>query len=208
MSAINETIVREYFELHGFLVRQHRKYVAPVRKQQDEEDDFDFFVLNPLQQTTSKPLPIVLSSGDLPRVHRAIVVVKGWHTETFSQARLSNTPTLFRFVEEKVFQQASRAFGADGAPSKILVLPALPTDANARDQSIALLRSKGIDSVLPFRTILADLVDETQSNRNYEKSDLLQVIRILKNYDFIKEPQLEFFKARRKRATKRPHPAT
>ena len=204
MPAINETIVREFFELHGFLVRQQRKYVSPVRKQQDEDDDIDFFVLNPRPQSSSKTLTFVLSSSDLPRIHRAIVVVKGWHTETFSEARLSNTPTIFRFVEEKVFQQAVRAFGADGAPSKILVLPALPMDAIAREQSIALLRSKGIDAVLPFRTILADLVNETESNRNYEKSDLLQVIRILKNYDFIKDPQLEFFKARRRTARKRP----
>jgi len=203
MPAVNEIIVREYFELHSFLVRQQRKYVAPVRKAQDEEDDIDFFVLNPRPQTSSKALPFVLSSSDLPRIHRAIVVVKGWHTETFSEARLANTPTIFRFVEEKVFQHAARAFGADGAPSKILVLPALPMDSSAKEQSIALLRSKGIDAVLPFRTILADLVNETESNRNYEKSDLLQVIRILKNYDFIKEPQLEFFKPRRKSARKR-----
>jgi hypothetical protein len=203
MPAVNEMIVREYFELHNFLVRQQRKYVAPVRKPQDEEDDIDFFVLNPRPQPSSKPLPLVLSSSDLPRIHRAIVVVKGWHTETFSEARLANTPTIFRFVEEKVFQQAARAFGEDGAPSKILVLPALPMDTTAREQSIALLRSKGIDAVLPFRTILADLVNETESNRNYEKSDLLQVIRILKNYDFIKDPQLEFFKPRRKSAKKR-----
>ncbi len=204
MPAVNETIVREYFELHGFLVRQQRKYVSPVRKQQDEEDDIDFFILNPRPQSSSRPLPFILSSSDLPRMHRAIVVVKGWHTETFSEARLSNTPAIFRFVEEKVFQQAARAFGADGAPSKILVLPALPIEAAAKELSVALLRSKGIDAVLPFRTILADLVSETESNRNYEKSDLLQVIRILKNYDFIKEPQLEFFKARRKAARKRP----
>ena len=28
MSSVSETIVREYFELHEFLVRQHRKYIA------------------------------------------------------------------------------------------------------------------------------------------------------------------------------------
>jgi hypothetical protein len=53
--------------------------------------------------------------------------------------------------------------------------------------------------VIPFRTMLTDLVRETAVNRNYQKSDLLQIIRILKNYDFFKEPQLELFKARRKR---------
>src|SRR6185369_11860639 len=45
MAAVSETIVREYFELHGFFVRQQRKYIAPARR---EDDEVDFFVLNPL----------------------------------------------------------------------------------------------------------------------------------------------------------------
>jgi hypothetical protein len=36
-------------------------------------------------------------------------------------------------------------------------------------------------------------------NRNYQKSDLLQTIRILKNYDFFREPQLELFHPGRKK---------
>ncbi len=47
--------------------------------------------------------------------------------------------------------------------------------------------------------MLTDLVEHTEVNRNYQKSDLLQIIRILKNYDFFKEPQLELFKSRRRR---------
>src|SRR5439155_11968824 len=82
-------------------------------------------------------------------------------------------------------------------PLKILIVPALPQAAEGRLESLALLRSKGIDAVIPFHTMLADLVKETEVNRNYQKSDLLQIIRILKNYDFFKEPQLELFKAKR-----------
>jgi hypothetical protein len=151
MSAVSESIVREYFELHEFLVRQHRKYIAQTRR---EDDDIDFFVLNPQPQTRDAAMPFVLDSPDLKYIGRAIVVVKGWHTETFSSAVLTHAPEIFRFVETKVFQQAARAFGQDGAPMKILVVPSLPQAAQARDQSIALLRSKGIDAVLPFRTML------------------------------------------------------
>jgi hypothetical protein len=196
MSSVSETIVREYFELHEFLVRQHRKYIAQTRR---EEDDIDFFVLNPQAKAREGELPFVIGSDELPFMARAIVVVKGWHTETFSSARLESTPEIFRFVGTKVFQQASRVFGEHGAPLKILVVPALPQNEAERDKSIALLRSKGVDAVLPFRTMLADLVARVESNRNYQKSDLLQVIRILKNYDFFKEPQLELFKAKRRR---------
>ncbi len=172
MSAVSETIVREYFEMHEFLVRQHRKYIVQAR---GEDDDIDFFVLNPHPQAHESALPFVLAS------------------------RLEHSPKIFRFVEPKVFQQAARAFGKDGAPLKILVVPALPQEDQAREQSIALLRSKGVDAVIPFRTMLTDLASETQANRNYQKSDLLQIIRILKNYDLLKDPQMELFKPKRKK---------
>jgi hypothetical protein len=194
MSSVSETIVREYFELHGFLVRQHRKYLAQTKR---EDDDIDFFVINPNATKRSGVAPFVFNSGDLRFVERALVVVKGWHTETFSQAVISHAPKIYRFVESKVFQQAAKDFGQEEPAMKILVVPALPLDQEARDQSIALLRSKGVDAAIPFRTMLADLVGRTEINRNYQKSDLLQMIRILKNYDFLKEPQLDLFKTKR-----------
>lgn len=195
MSAVSETIVREYFELHGFFVRQQRKYVAMARR---EDDEVDFFVLNPRCPTAPASPPFVLASPDLAIVSRAVVVVKGWHTETFSPGLLAGAPEIFRFVEPAAFQQAARSFGGEGPLTKILVVPALPHGAEARRQSIELLRARGIDAVIPFHTMLADLIDQIEVNRNYQKSDLLQVIRILKNYGFFKEPQLELFKARRK----------
>lgn len=195
MSAVSETIVREYFERHEFLVRQARKYIAQTKR---EDDDIDFFVLNPLATKRDGDQPFVLASEDLKHIERAIVVVKGWHTETFSSARLESTPEIFRFVGTKVFQRAAKVFGENGAPLKILVVPALPHETEDRDKSIALLRAKGVDAVIPFRTMLADLVAQTETNRNYQKSDLLQTIRILKNYDFFKEPQMELFKVKRR----------
>jgi hypothetical protein len=197
MSAVSELIVREYFELNEFLVRQRRKYIDQTRG--EKGDDIDFFVLNPQPRAlpVGSTLPFVLGVEDLPFVHRAIVVVKGWHTETFYSSRIERAPAIFRFVEAKLFQQAARAFGLDGAPLKILVVPALPHESQMRDQSIALLRSKGIDAIIPFHTMLADLVAKTEINRNYQKSDLLQFIRIFKNYGFFKEQQMELFKTKR-----------
>src|SRR5579859_5575326 len=115
MSAVSETIVREYFELNGFLVRQQRKYIAQARH---EDEDIDFFVLNPQPRDREVPLPFVLSSADLPGIARAIVVVKGWHTETFSSAVLANAPEIFRFLEPAVFKRAAESFGDDGSLTK------------------------------------------------------------------------------------------
>ncbi len=201
MAAVSETIVREYFELHGFLVRQQRKFIAPNRS---GDEEIDFFVYNPQPVPCDTPVPFVLDSRDLPGITRAIVVVKGWHTGTFSSAVLANSPEIFRFVKPSVFQHAAKALGGGGSLTKILVVPALPPSPGARTQSIDLLRAKGVDCVIPFQTMLADLIAQIEVNRNYQKSDLLQVIRILKNYDFFKEPQLELFKTKRRRKAQRP----
>ena len=36
MSSVSESIVREYFELHEFLVRQHRKHIGQTRGEPDD----------------------------------------------------------------------------------------------------------------------------------------------------------------------------
>jgi hypothetical protein len=198
LAAISETIVREYFELHGYFVRQQRKFVASARS---EEDQADFFVWNPKAESAAN-LPFVLTDGDLRFIARALVVVKGWHTETFSPAVLANAPEIFRTVTPEALKRAARQFGDDGALLKILVVPCLPQGEEARQQSIDLLRSKGFDAVIQFRAVLADLLANIEVNRNYQKSDLLQILRILKNYDFLREPQMELFKS--KRSKKKP----
>lgn len=194
MAAVSETIVREYFELHGFFVRQQRKYV-PHTKTIDEA--VDFFVINPEPCPVVAPLPFILGVEEVRTLARAVVAVRGWHTESFTPGVLTRAPEILRFVEPKVFQKASRAFGMDGAPAKILVVPELPHDRIIREQSITLLRSRGVDAVIPFQVMLTDLINQVEVNRNYQKSDLLQVLRILKIYGYFKEPQLELFKPRR-----------
>lgn len=200
MSAISQDLVREYFEMHCFLVRQDRKFTM---RGKGEDDGIDFFVYNPKKRQRSGELPFVLTSEDIGCVERALVVVRGWHTETFSSAVLENAPEIFRFVTPSVLKQAVQSFGLETEPTKILVVPALPTAQQAREESIKTLRSKGIDAVIPFRTILAELIARVETNRNYDKSDVLQVIRVLKNYKLLKEPQLELFRPTRARRKKK-----
>ena len=193
MSAVSETIVREYFELHGFFVRQQRKYIATTRR---EEDEIDFLIEHP-RHVAAKERPFELTAADLGGIACAVVVVKGWHTDTFSPGLLANAPEIFRFLEAAVFQETARSFPEGAQPVRLLVVPALPHTAEAREQSIDMLRAKGVDAVIVFRTMLAELIAQIEVNRNYQKSDLLQVMRILKNYEFIRDPQLELFKPRR-----------
>jgi hypothetical protein len=205
MAAVSETIVREFFELHGFFVKQQRKY---ARREKESDQAVDFFVINPNPQPTPTKLPFVLDSTSVRALARAVVAVKGWHTESFSPGVLSHAPEILRFVEPRTFQKAARAFGPDGVPAKILVVPELPQDPPVREQSITLLRGRGVDAVIPFCVMLTDLIGQVEVNRNYDKSDLLQILRILKIYGYFKEPQLELFKPRRRKPTDRRGPSS
>jgi hypothetical protein len=54
-----------------------------------------------------------------------------------------------------------------------------------------LLKERGVDAIISFRAVLQDLIQKVEANRNYRKSDTLQVIRILKNYDLLKDAQMD-----------------
>lgn len=196
MSAIDEGIVREYFEQNGFLVRQPRKYQVQARRKTGGEE-VDLVVFNPAWQRSTRKPGFFLFSNELPFVRQAIVAVKGWHTGVFTPTMLKSSPEIFGFLEEKVLKDVSRLFPAPtdddpaGGFTKILVLPSLPTAEPFRTQSVDLLKEHGVDAIISFRAMLLDLLEKVEINQNYTKSDTLQVMRILKNYDLLKDTQMD-----------------
>ena len=199
MSAVSEWIVREYFESLGFLVRQPRKYQVSARPKQVEEE-IDLLVLNPAVSEQKLPESSLWGAEELKRVSRAIVGVRGWHTERFSPAVIELSPEIFRFADSTAMKNIVHDIGA-GPVAKILCLPELPTSSSMREKALALFKEKGIDGVLMFRTMLLELTEFVDVNKNYEKSDVLQILRLLKNYDLLKGAQLDLFG--RKRVGKR-----
>jgi hypothetical protein len=200
MSAIDEGIVREYFEQNGFLVRQPRKYQVVARRKTGDEE-VDLVVFNPAWQRGSRKPGFFLFSNELPFVRQAVVAVKGWHTGVFTPTMLKSSPEIFGFLEEKVLKDVSRLFPAaaddDAAGfTKILVLPSLPTAEPFRTQSVELLKEHGVDTIISFRAMLLDLLEKVEINQNYIKSDTLQVMRILKNYDLLKDTQMDLLSDR------------
>lgn len=198
MPAVNETIVREYFEALGFLVQQPNKHLVQARAKRPEEE-IDFVVFNPTAASHALPDRILWTRQDFRGIQRAVVSVRGWHTDRFSPAILQDSPEIFRFVDRKVVARAERILGG-GPVARILCVPAMPVAREIRDQALAIFRERGVDGVLPFRTLLAELAEMVDVNCNYEKSDFLQALRILKNYDLLKDAQMELFGRARKRA--------
>lgn len=191
MSAVNEWIVREYFESLGYLVGQPRKYVVPGR-QKTAEEEVDLVVQNPAVAKHHLPNSIIWTTQDLISVKCAVVGVRGWHTERFYASTFEQAPDILRFVETDSVRFATGLLGSEHI-AKILCLPRLPTSEVLKEKTIEALSVKGIDGILLFHTMIAELVALVDTNRNYEKSDVLQVIRLLKNYDFIKDTQMELF---------------
>lgn len=201
MSAISETIVREFLEASGFLVQQGRKFVAPSRR---HDSHIDFFATHPAAAEPKAALPFELRPADLKHVRRAVFAVKGWHTETFSAAVMANSPEIFRFALPAAAREAEKVFGTDSGFLNILVAPSLPASKKLRRESIEMLRGKGVDGVIEFPTVLSALIDGVEKNRNYQRSDVLQLIRVLKAHGMLRERQMELFRAAKPRAARKP----
>lgn len=203
MAGFDENIVREYFELNGFFVRQLRKYLVQSRKKRAEEE-IDLIVFNPNASSTAPEPGFQLFSSDMLTIRKAVVVVKAWHTSRFTPAMLKSSSRIFDFLKKDVLNKAEEYFkfdeaemgadleGIDGL-KKILVIPSLPTSNPQRSESIELLKAQGVDGIIAFSTILENLLRHVEVNHSYQKSDLLQLMRILKIYDMVKEPQMNLF---------------
>ena len=204
MSGFSERLVREYFEVNGFLVRPLRKYTVQSRKKITEEA-IELVVHNPMKEKSELTENFQLFSGDILRLERAVVVVKGWHTSRFTPGILQSSSKVFDFLKKDVLNKSNTYFPIEdpeidttvakegGSFSKILVLPGLPTSDPYRSESIGLLKEVGVDCIIAFSTILENLLRYVEVNHSYQQSDLLQMLRILKIYDMVKTPQMTLF---------------
>lgn len=192
MASVNEQIVREYFETLGFFVIQPNKHQVAARHKLDSEE-IDLLVARPGSAGVfNTPKEVVWAAPQLAKVQRAIISIRGWHTDRFSPAVLKKNPDIFRFAELAVMKEARKTLGA-GSITKILCLSDLAAASAPQDETLTLLRQGGIDGVLSFRTMLLELAGSVDIAKNYEKSDLLQTLRILKTYDLLKDAQLDLF---------------
>ena len=200
MSSVNEWMAREYLEALGFLVRQPRKYQV-VARSKGLHEEVDLLAVNPaVSPGGSLPKARQWGAAELAQVGCAIVAVRGWHSEKFTAAMLASSPEIYRFAEPESVRAAEAELGLVN-PAKILCMADLPTDPDPRAEALAFLKSRGIDGVILFRPMLLELVERIDVKKTYEKSDLLQILRILKNYDLLKSGQMDLFaQARRRKA--------
>jgi len=97
MPDVNEKIVQLYFELMGYMVTSNLKYMVKKKSSGESDIDLAIFKANPLD--------------------RAIVEVKGWHTDSFTMSyfKKSKNPTDYRnrllnFVKPEALKEAEKFF--------------------------------------------------------------------------------------------------
>ena len=205
MASVNEWMVREYLEALGFLVRQPRKYQVVARSKGIHEE-VDLLAVNPLAKAGAAfPEDMLWGARELAQVPGVIVAVRGWHSERFTAAMLASSPEIYRFAEPDSVRAAAAEMGLD-APAKVLCMADLPADPDQRAEALEFLRSQGIDGVILFRPMLLELAERVDVKKTYEKSDLLQILRILKNYDLLRSGQMDLFRHTRRRRAAPPRP--
>lgn len=202
MAGFDENIVREYFELNGCFVRQLRKHTVKTRKKLAEEVE-DLVVYNPAAAEGAS-FGFQLFASNMANLRSAVVGIKGWNTSKFSPAILKSSPKTCDFLKKEVIAKLDAYFKkeeADGEAAvdpykdypRLIVVPAFPSSDAHREECTTLLKEKGVDGVIVFTTILESLLRNVAVNHSYSKSELLQMLRVLKIYDMIREPQMTLF---------------
>ncbi len=192
MLRINGELIRAYFEMNKFLVRINRESVIPEEDVQKNEE-MGLIVVNLNPSFSSPPRKFILMTENLLGIPRALVEVKAWHSKKFSPSVLATSLSSLKFLYDRAQKQAKTIFKT-GDFRKILIIPQLPATKASQDKSVDILKRKGVDHIIDFRTILEFLIENIKATKNYADSDSLQLIRLLKNYKLFGDSQLGLFR--------------
>jgi hypothetical protein len=73
---------------------------------------------------------------------------------------------------------------------KVIIIPGLPATTNLKNESIKIMKEKGIEHIILFSSIISGLVEKIDERKLYQ-SQTLEIIRILKFYKFLSDKKLE-----------------
>lgn len=170
MVDVNEEIVRKYFELKGYFVQVDVPYLKPKEKTGKKSSgygDIDLIITNP-------------KTGD-----RAIVGVSGWHRERVTVSYMEGWDgRILDFVGRLALEKAAEVLGTKDF-RKILVVSRLGVRKDSRKKVVEKAHNMGVTEIIEFPTILKELISMIEKGPSYD-SEVLQTLRLLKIYKFIK----------------------
>ena len=159
-------------------------------------------VFNPMISTNTKNLNFRVFTGDLSSIRCALVSILGWEDTSFSIDCIGNEARLLKFFRtEAVNDRLSLGFKPNsmlaesgmGEFLKLLVIPSFPRDERKIGIVVELLKQAGVDGVLTIGSILENLLRQTAPSMTFLNQNVFQLLKLLKAYDLVKQPQLDMF---------------
>ncbi|MFN4226772.1 MAG: hypothetical protein ACK4F0_01340 [Candidatus Ratteibacteria bacterium] len=167
-------IVKEFFIINNFYVNLKDGFLIVKNSEKLHKEVNDF----------------VIEKEKIIFIDKCIVKVISWHT-------LKLTPSVIKKFSSEIFEITEKfckenvIFDKEKY-KKILVIPGLPATESLKNESIKMLKEKGIDHVIFFHTIISDLINKIDERKLYQ-SHTLEIIRILKFYKFLSDKSSETF---------------
>jgi len=166
-------IVKEFFIINDFYV---------ILKD-------SFLIIKNSKKTFKRIDEFIIEKEKINFINAAIVKPISWHTLKF-------TPSVIKKFSEEIFEITSEKINKilknliENNYKKIIVIPGLPATISLKNESIKIMKEKGIDHVILFQTIISGLIEKIDQRKLYQ-SQILEIIRILKFYNFFSDKKFE-----------------
>ncbi|MCM8803826.1 MAG: hypothetical protein NC833_01045 [Candidatus Omnitrophica bacterium] len=166
-------IVKEFFIINGFYVTRKDNFLI-VKNTKNKYKDIEEFIIE---------------KEKVIFIDKAIIKVLAWHTLKFTPSVIKKFYSeIFEITEEKIYKKVKDLLVNNY--KKILVIPGLPSNLSLRNESIKIMKEKGINNIILFPTVISGLIERIDE-RNLYQSQTLEIIRILKFYKFFSEKKFE-----------------
>ena len=198
---VEHDIVEAYFESNGFLVRQAGK-PAPVSARKNSEPLLTLAIFNPAILQNGSDLGFRLYTSDLKKIRSGLVSLLGWGNSGFTNGMLNNDSMLIKYFKKELKDHRlglnfspgpELAESGMGAFMRLLIVPALPRNEAKITEVFSILQKNSVDGVLTIRSMLENLLRQSDPGHFNPGKPFSQILNLLKAYELAKEPQLEMF---------------
>ncbi len=166
-------IVKEFFIINGFYVILKDSFLI-VRNSKKLSKEIEEFVIE---------------KEKINFINTAVVKPFSWHTLKFTPSVIKKFyEEIFEITDEKTTKLLKDLI--ENNYKKIIIIPGLPSTISLKNESIKIMKEKGIDHVILFQTIISGLIEKIDERKLYQ-SQTLEIIRILKFYNFFSNKKFE-----------------
>ena len=198
---VEHDLVEAYFESNGFLVRQAGK-PGTLSTRKKLESLLTLAIFNPAVGQNGADLGFRLYTSDLKKIRSGLVSLLGWGNSGFTNGMLNNDSMLIKYFKKELKDnrlESNFSPGPELAESgmgtfmRLLIVPALPRNETKIAEVFSILQKNNVDGVLTTRSMLENLLRQSDPGQFNPGKPFSQVLNLLKAYELAKEPQLEMF---------------